>query len=166
MEEAAATLAKTLVLSHLDYCNMVYTGIPDKDMVKLQHVQNMAACLVLKASPRDSITECLKTLHWLPCKYCVIYKVLLLVHKAQYGDAPQYMKDLFQARVQKGRTHDPEDRLLVVPFTQRKTFVDRAISIAGPKYWNSLLNKRLCTMDNEENFKAELKMHLFAIAFQ
>ncbi len=36
MEEACATLVKTLVLSHLDYCNVMYIGLPDKDVQKLQ----------------------------------------------------------------------------------------------------------------------------------
>ena len=37
------TLVFGLVTSHLDYANAFYTGLPDCDIAKLQHVQNAAA---------------------------------------------------------------------------------------------------------------------------
>ncbi len=161
-DKACYQLVKSLVLSHLDYCNIVYLGLLTKDLTKLQRVQNMAAKTVLQAGPRDNSTDCLRDLHWLPCKSQIIYKVCLLVHKAIYGIAPQYLKDIFVKRSQKGRTHDC---LLVVPYTARKTFADCSLSVARPKLWNQTLTKSLCTTTCKEQFKRDLKTHLFAIAF-
>ncbi len=164
-EETCAILVKTLVMSHLDYCNVVYTGLPDKELNKLQCVQNIAAKLVLKAGRRDSTTECLHSLHWLPIRWRIIYKIALLVHKSLTGEAPGHLKDMFQLWAQKGRHNDPGDRLLIVPFTGRKTFADRALTVAGPKIWNFMLSKTLRNITTEQTFKDQLKTFLFAKAF-
>ena len=37
----------TMVISHLDYANAIMVGLPEKHIAKLQHVQNMAAKVVL-----------------------------------------------------------------------------------------------------------------------
>ena len=42
-QEATAMLIHSLVTSILDYCNILYHGIPDKQLNKLQRVQNVAA---------------------------------------------------------------------------------------------------------------------------
>ena len=61
------TLMKSLVISHLDYCNSILAGIPNKSLRLMQVIQNMAARIILnKESYSTSTTECLKTLYWLP----------------------------------------------------------------------------------------------------
>ena len=46
-KEACETLIVGLVISHLDYANCLYIGLPECDLKKLQRVQNMAAKIVL-----------------------------------------------------------------------------------------------------------------------
>ena len=46
--EACHTATLTTVISHLDYINAIRVGLPEKHISKLQHVQNMAAKVVLK----------------------------------------------------------------------------------------------------------------------
>ena len=46
-KEACETLIVGLVISHLDYANSMLIGIPECDLKRLQHVQNIAAKLVL-----------------------------------------------------------------------------------------------------------------------
>ncbi len=55
---------------------------PEKDMGRLQRIQNLCAKLVLKAGPRDSTTLCLYDLHWLPVRYRIMYKVLSCVQSS------------------------------------------------------------------------------------
>ena len=52
--ELALTLACTLILSRLDYCNAVLHGAPAGSIQKLQRVQNTAARVVLQVPRRSS----------------------------------------------------------------------------------------------------------------
>uniref|UniRef100_A0A670II27 Reverse transcriptase domain-containing protein n=1 Tax=Podarcis muralis TaxID=64176 RepID=A0A670II27_PODMU len=55
-----------LVISRLDYYNVLYVGLPLKVTWKLQLIQNAAARLVTGSGRRDHITPVLRDLHWLP----------------------------------------------------------------------------------------------------
>ena len=63
--ETTKTLVQALVLSHLDYCNSMLLGIPNYNIHKLQHIQNMSARIVLQLPQRLRITNHLADLHWL-----------------------------------------------------------------------------------------------------
>ena len=86
------TLIFGLVTSNLDYAYALYIGLPDCDIAKLQHVQNVAAKVVLNQTKYNSATEALKELHWLPVRFRVIHKTL--VYKSLKGNAPKYLQDL------------------------------------------------------------------------
>ena len=103
-------------------------------------------------------------LHWLPVKFRIQFKLLLLVYKALNGMAPSYLTDkLLYKPVPKLKSSN--QRLLVIPRSNLKTYGDRCFSIAGPKLWNSLpKGQRMC--DSLELFKKNLKKtHLFKSAF-
>ena len=80
--DACWILVFGLVTSHLDYANALYTGLPDCDIAKLQHVQNAAAKVVLNKTKYGSATEALKELQWLSIRFRVIHKLLTLVYKS------------------------------------------------------------------------------------
>ncbi|KAL0147691.1 hypothetical protein M9458_057000, partial [Cirrhinus mrigala] len=42
----------------------------------------------------DHITPILKSLHWLPIRFCISYKILLLTYKALNGLAPAFPTSL------------------------------------------------------------------------
>ena len=44
------------VTSHVDYCNSLYSGLPNSTLAPLQHVQNTAARLVTKSRKHEHIT--------------------------------------------------------------------------------------------------------------
>jgi len=64
--ELAQTLACSLILYKIDYCNAVLHGAPSYSIKKLQRVQNNAARIVLGAPRRSLVSPLLRTLHWLP----------------------------------------------------------------------------------------------------
>ena len=113
-----------LVLSHLDYCNGLFTNLPEASLKKLQRVQNIAAKITLQKRRRDSSTSCLKVLHWLPIRLSVDFKILSLVFKCLHNLAPEYLKNLINAKCQLRLGLRSNDLVydLEVPFVKHKTF--------------------------------------------
>ena len=129
--DAAHTLVRGLVTSHLDYCNAIFSGLPEYLLDLLQKVQNAAAKLVLGMKKHDSVTVALTTLHWLSIRARIDFKILTLVHKCLSGNAPSYLIDLL---VPLGVNHEGlrsnnAVKCLLIPRTYRKTFADRAFSV-------------------------------------
>ena len=87
-------LVHSFVSSVLDNCNCLLINIPNKDIAKLQRIQNSAARLVSRLSKREHITPILKELHWLPVTHRIKYKVILMTFKAIYGTCPDYTCDM------------------------------------------------------------------------
>ena len=96
--KTAKTLMVGLVLSHLDANNGILIELPDTQLRRLQLVQNYAAKVVCKKRKYESASECLMTLHWLPVKQRIVFKVATLVYKALNNQAPDYIKNLFKLK--------------------------------------------------------------------
>ena len=128
-------------MSHFNYVNWAFIGLPASDINKMQRVQNAAAKFVLNPKRMDSSTRSLKKLHWLPIKFRIQFKIWLLVYKCLNGLAPSYLMVLLELKSTMSRLglRSTCDRtLLCIPYTKRKTFADRSFSIAGPRLWNGL----------------------------
>ena len=89
---ALNTLITSLVHSRLDYCNVVFAGLPACDVQQLQ----WAVRLVTGSPRRDHVTSLLCNCHWLPVKQRVEYKLCTIVHRCLYSDAPSYLVDLIK----------------------------------------------------------------------
>jgi len=84
-EECAKTLVQAFISSRLHYCNALLYGINDSLFRHLQSTQNAAARFLTEASRRDHISPVLRSLHWLPVKQRVGYKLASLVYKSLRG---------------------------------------------------------------------------------
>lgn len=84
------------VSSRLDYCNSLFTCLNMKLLTRLQLVQNSAARLLTRTNRRQHITPILKSLHWLPIKYRIDFKIHILTFRALHGQVPPYISDLIQ----------------------------------------------------------------------
>ena len=94
--DAANKLAVSLILYRLDYCNSLFDAVPDNNLNKLQGIQNHAARLVLHKSRHASASGLLRTLHWLPVKARIQYKIACLCFQVIYQNSmPPYISDLF-----------------------------------------------------------------------
>ena len=161
---AAETLIHTFISSRLDYCNSILYGITSKTLNKLQYVQNSAARLLTNTRSREHITPVLHDLHWLPVKQRIQFKILLTTYKTQHNLAPSYLTDLLQPYVPTRSLRSSEAGLLQVPKPKRRTWGDRAFSVAAPTLWNEL-PKHIRDAPTIPTFKTALKTHLFTIAY-
>lgn len=128
----------SFISSKIDYCNSLYIGLSQTMLVHLQLVQNAAARLLTGVRKRDHITPVLQSLHWLPVKFRIDFKILLFVYKALSGLAPQYISDLIIPYSPARVLRSSDQRRLKVPRSHLKSKGDRAFSVVGPKLWNSL----------------------------
>ena len=114
--KACRTLVQGLVLSHLDYTNPIFVGIPKRNIQRLQQVQNMAAKLVLNRDKLLSSKESLKQLHWLRIQAWIDFKILVLTHKSLHGKAPEYVINKVELKTStRNLRSDNDGKLLNVP---------------------------------------------------
>ncbi len=78
----AEKLVHAFMTSRLDYCNALLGGCPASSINKLQIVQNAAARVLTRSRKYDHITPILQSLHWLPIKFPISYKIVSLAIKA------------------------------------------------------------------------------------
>ena len=161
-QEATCTIIHAFIISQIDYSNRLMNGLPENLIKKPQRVQNTAARLVFNMRKYDRITPALVTLHWLPVKYQIEFKTLLIVFKGLHGKAPTYIKEMIippKSKIYSIRSN--EERVLKVKKFKHDTFSKRAFAVYGPLAWNCLPKKtKLC--DEIEAFKRNRKTHLFA----
>ena len=89
-------LVVSLVLTRLDYCNSILTGLPLSQLNRLQAVINAEAHFILSGRQRDHITPLLMQLHWLRVPERIEYKLCMLVYRCLHGMAPEYPARSFQ----------------------------------------------------------------------
>lgn len=163
-EAAASQLVHSLVSTRLDYCNSLLYGLPDCQVKRLQRVQNVAARIVSRTERSAHISPVLYNLHWLPIRYRIIFKVLLLTYRCLKGTAPVYLSELVIPYIPKRSLRSSNQGLLVVPKTRLATYGQRSFAYAAATEWN-LLPTDLKTATSVESFKSKLKTHLFKLCY-
>ena len=78
----------------------LFNFLPSVRLLKLQRFQNAAAWLISNVPRYSHITSVLRSLHWLPVKFRIDFKILLLTFNAIYGHAPGYLIDLIAIKEQ------------------------------------------------------------------
>ena len=74
--KTASVIATSFVHSKLDYCNSLYLNLPQKQISRLQLLQNSLARAVPGTPKTEHITSVLKSLHWLKIEERIHYKII------------------------------------------------------------------------------------------
>ncbi|XP_053536545.1 uncharacterized protein LOC128632878 [Ictalurus punctatus] len=160
----AEILVHAFVTSRLDYCNALLSGCSSRNINIPQLVQNASARVLTRTRRYDHITPILSTLHWLPVKFRINYKILSLTFKALNGLAPQYLSDLLVFYDPPRLLRSKDAGYLTVPRIVKATAGGRAFPYRSPQLWNSLpISVR--DSDTVSVFKSRLKTYLFTQAY-
>ncbi len=115
-EHAAQLLVQALVISRLDYCNLILqSGLPSNTIKPLQMIQNAAARLVFNEPKRAYVTPLFFSLHWLPFAARIQFKTLMLAYRTTTGSAPTYFHSLMTIYIPSRSLRSASERRLVVP---------------------------------------------------
>ena len=90
----AKTIATALVSSRLEYCNSLLYNTANKDIAKLQRVQNCFARVVTRSPRFSRSVPLLKSLHWLPVNYRIIFKICTIAYQALSSTQPAYLNSM------------------------------------------------------------------------
>ena len=92
--DATAQLIYVLITTRLDCCNSILYNLPNKQIERLQRIENQAARMLKRIPRRNHITPVLRELHWLRIQDRIIFLILLSTHKAVNNTAPEYLCDV------------------------------------------------------------------------
>ena len=160
--EATVKLVLCLIMSRIDYCNSLLSGVNQSYIHTLQRIQNNAARLILKKKKTDHISPLLTQLHWLPVQKRILYKLDTICYKCLNNAAPDYLTSLLNSYKPSRTLRSASDPLtLKTPRTKLNSYGPRAFSVSGPLSWNNLpLSVR--QQPTFSSFKTSLKTHLFS----
>ena len=160
-EPAAQIAATSIVASRLD--SLMY-GTSQKNLNKLQRVQNSLARVVKGIGRRQHARPVLSQYHWLPIREKIEYKMALLAYKSRTQLLPNYLSERLvdSAPVQPLRS---ASALRLQPTLTRTKLAKRGFSAAAPTVWNNLTNE-LRSVTSLSLFKSKLKTHLYKKAYE
>ena len=162
---ALKSLVASMVMSRLDYGNTLLCGVSNSLINKMHQIQNYAARLITGASTLEHITPLLISLHWLPIRYRINYKVLVFVYQAIHGSAPSYIQEMVNIYHPSRSVRSESELLLRVPRSKTVTYGGNSFRTLAPTLWNSLPS----FVRNSQSlsiFKKSLKTHLFKMEYE
>ena len=104
--------------------------MPEKDIARLQRVQNCPARVVTKAPLFSRFVPILKQLHWLPVKFRIHFKICTITFGTLKDNQPAYLADLFVVPKCSKYLRSTNSNRFAVPRIKTKTG-SRAFSISG-----------------------------------
>ena len=162
------TLVHSLAISKVDYCNSLFTGLPNVILKKVQSVLNRAARLIFNLPPRVPTTTSLTELHWLPLRARIELKICLIIFKSPKFNQPSYIRELLSFSSHEStlglRSADDPYHLHESKAIGERGFANRSFSYIAPRLYNEL-PIIIKLIDSLNTFKSHLKAFLFSCAY-
>ena len=161
--ETLKTLVRTLVVSHIDYCNAIFVGITKTQEKRLHTMLNKCVRFIysIKISMKIPISPLMQSLHWLPFEKRIKFKICVLVHISLKFKKPKYLKEFFflsESKTQLETRSRGELYLHIPKITQKRC--EKMISYAGPRLYNEI-PKMIREINSIDTFKRCLKSYYF-----
>ena len=94
MMDAAKIIAQGLVTARPDYGNRLLLGTTARNLDRLQLAQHALTRAVCQAPRSFSATDLSRSLHWLPIRQRIDYKIATITHKVRQTNTPVYIASL------------------------------------------------------------------------
>ena len=102
----------------------------------------------------------LKSLHWLPVRYSIMFKICTITYQALSSKQPAYLHSLLTLTRQPRQLQSSNFN----PLFFQTNVGTRAFSVAAPTLWNSL-PVSVKSVGNITTFCCKLKTHLFKLGY-
>ena len=162
--KTAQVIVQALVLSKIDYCNVLLNGSPEYQIDKVQCIQNMACRVVCQLRKFDHITLPMSHLHWLKVRERIKYKTALLMFKCINNQTPNYLMDIIPRRQDSRTLRSSTSNYIPPKFTRNSQVGKSAFACIGPRVWNKLPSA-ITNIGDINMFKNELKTHLYRVSY-
>ena len=94
-DDVTRMLIHSFVVTRVDYCNSVLSGITVVQTDRVQRILSAAARLLLRIPKFAPVAALIRDhLHWLPATKRIRFKIPLLVSKCIHRRAPSYLQQL------------------------------------------------------------------------
>ena len=168
-------LVKQLIVSRIDYSNILYCGLPDRVLRGLQKTLNSCVRFIFNIhGHQEDYMEYFKQCHILPISYRLDFKACLIAYKIVYGTAPGYLQEIVPLDESWGASRTTRMTNILDPYRlkyPKMTSINatsklrrRRLSVLLPTVWNEL-PLELRSIPNVDTFKSRLKTHFFVGAF-
>lgn len=109
----------------------------EKNINKLQKVQNIVARVITGRRKFDHISSVIRDLHWLPVKFRIKFKLCTIVFKTLSTKEPVYLRELLVHCNLDRTLRSTDQNFLFIPRC-KTVMCSRAFAIAAPTLWNKI----------------------------
>uniref|UniRef100_A0A8C5PP82 Reverse transcriptase domain-containing protein n=1 Tax=Leptobrachium leishanense TaxID=445787 RepID=A0A8C5PP82_9ANUR len=157
-------LIHALVISRLDYCNNLLSGLPLSRLSPLQSILNASARLIHLTCRSVSAAPLCESLHWLPIHCRIKFKILILTYKTLTNSALHYLSSLITKYTAVRSLRSNSDLRLASPRITSSHDRLQDFTRAAPILWNAI-PRTVRLSPNFSSFKRSLKTFLFREAY-
>ena len=129
--EAAKMIAIAIVGSWLDYCNSLLAGTSASNLARLQMVQNTLARYC-------HITPVLASLHWLPVRHRINFKIATTAFKVLHHQQPSYLAQILPRYIPSRSLRSSSSITISAPFRKTSMATSKSFSSTASRVWNKL----------------------------
>jgi hypothetical protein len=126
-----------IVLSHFDYCSLVWDNYSDYLLNKLQKLQNRAARVITGRTYETRYKDVLKELNWQPLSERLNRNKCIFMHKIKNNVIPQSVIEMF--KIKENQVYQLRSNNINFSLGKPITnFMKNNISYSAASLWNSL----------------------------